>query len=73
MFTETQKQELRRKGYQEYEIQRIEVYGNEKQRQEMVEKIIKSKIALEINKTYCYNENNRSNNNAFCYFVKYIS
>ena len=40
MFTETQKQELRRKGYQEYEIQRLEVYGNEKQRQEIVEKII---------------------------------
>lgn len=39
----------------------------------MVEKIIKSKIALETNKTYCYNENNRNNrnnNNAFCYFLK---
>ncbi len=36
----------------------------------MVEKNIKSKIALETNKTYCYNKNNRNNNNAFCYFLK---
>lgn len=36
----------------------------------MVEKVIKSKITLETNKTYCYDENNRNNNNAFCYFLK---
>ena len=48
MFTETQKQELRRKGYQEYEIQRLEVYGNEKQRQEIVEKIINASFDEEL-------------------------
>lgn len=48
MFTETQKQELRRKGYQEYEIQRIEVYGNEEQREEIVEKIINASFDEEL-------------------------
>ena len=48
MFTETQKQELRRKGYQEYEIQRLEVYGNEMQRQEIVEKIINASFDEEL-------------------------
>ena len=48
MFTETQRQELRRKGYQEYEIQRLEVYGNEKQRQEIVEKIINASFDEEL-------------------------
>ena len=48
MFTETQKQELRRKGYKEYEIQRLEVYGNEKQRQEIVEKIINASFDEEL-------------------------
>ena len=48
MFTETQKQELRRNGYQEYEIQRLEVYGNEKQRQEIVEKIINASFDEEL-------------------------
>lgn len=48
MFSETQKQELRRKGYQEYEIQRLEVYGNEKQREEIVEKIINASFDEEL-------------------------